>query len=225
MTQYLLPRVRTNRFFQSFIPMSIKVLNNRAFLWKSLLFVIDRITNKSKSNLTLILFFEIICTKPWINHFCLKKKTVFKTCFVVDIYLSITYLWLRPTILPSLICGPDKANFVSILDDALNQGVDWTQIRQSSHMVGRFKCFQPSFSPIQIMTVVIQLQWLFSATILGGFGSKQQISPWYLGNNWQQLYKWYFSLPGPRLQLGVVFLKTSYRSESATPYFVFNESL
>ena len=31
-TQYLLPRVRTNRFLQSFIPMSIKVLNNRAFL-------------------------------------------------------------------------------------------------------------------------------------------------------------------------------------------------
>ena len=31
-TQYLLPRVRTNRFFQSFIAMSIKVLNNRAFL-------------------------------------------------------------------------------------------------------------------------------------------------------------------------------------------------
>ena len=31
-TQYLLPRVRTNRFLQSFIPMSIKVFNNRAFL-------------------------------------------------------------------------------------------------------------------------------------------------------------------------------------------------
>ena len=30
-TQYLLPRVRTNRFLQSCVPMSIQVLNNRAF--------------------------------------------------------------------------------------------------------------------------------------------------------------------------------------------------
>ena len=50
-TQYILPRLRSNRFFQSFIPMSIKVLNKRAILWKPLQFAIDRITNESQSNL------------------------------------------------------------------------------------------------------------------------------------------------------------------------------
>ena len=133
-------------------------------------------------------------------------ESVFKTCFVVDIYLSITDLWLWPTILPNFNCGSDKANFTSILDEASNtKVVTWLVSTQLLPNPNHDNCH-----PAAMIT--------FSYN----FVYKQQFSPLELAPEWD---KWYFLIARTGLQYGVVFPKTSYKSGNATPYFVFKESL
>ena len=58
-SQYLLPRIRTSRFLNSFIPTSIKVLNHRAIPWYHCNLSITKLPNKS------YLYLYIVTTGYW----------------------------------------------------------------------------------------------------------------------------------------------------------------